>query len=155
MQKLITTKIERGLFPVSAFLLQFRRAMSYSYEQSQHHIRTIMLLTASSFMLLGSCATPITIGPDHFGIGLYQAHSCKINPDVSYRKIEGIGLLFTPGRASLGYADDELVSASLDTCSYSVSTPLVDFAVGKAAENACIEFVFPNNPKSTKGENYD
>jgi len=114
-----------------------------------------MLLIAGSLTLLGSCSAPITIGPDHFGVGLYQAQYCKINPDVSYRKVEGIGLLFTPGRVSFGYAEHELVSAKLDTRSYSVSTPLADFAVGKAAENAGVEFVFPNNPKSTKGERYD
>ena len=115
----------------------------------------LMLLTTGLLTLVGSCCSPITIGPDHFGVGLYQAKYRKINPDVSYRKVEGIGILFTPGRASLGYAEHELVSAKLDTRSYSVSTPLANFAVGKAAENAGIEFVFPHNPKSMKGDRYD
>jgi len=125
------------------------------HERSHHHILALMLLTTGFLTLLGSCSAPITIGPDHFGVGLYQAQSCKINPNVSYRKVEGIGVLFTPGRASFGYADHELVSARLDTRSYSVSTPLADFAVGKAAENAGVEFVFPNVPQSKKGDRYD
>lgn len=129
--------------------------MSSVHDRSHYSILALMLLITGTLTLLGSCSAPITFGPDHFGVGLYQAQSRKINPEVSYRKIEGIGVLFTPGRASFGYAEYEIVSASLDKCSYSVSTPLADFAVGNAAENAGIEFVFPNNLKSTKGDRYD
>jgi len=114
-----------------------------------------MLLATGSLMLLGSCSAPITMEPDYLGVGLYRIQSQDIHPHVNHRKVEGIGVLFTPGRISLGYAEYEIVSASLDKCSYSVRTPLADFAVGKAAEDAGFEFVFPNNNKSTKGERYD
>jgi len=114
----------------------------------------VLLLTFLSIHLT-SCAGPVTIGPDRFGIGLYRTQFRAANPDVTYFSVEGIGVLFAPGRVSLGYAQDEMVSARLDNRSYSVRTPLADFAVGKAAEEAAIEFVVSNNPRFTKGERHE
>jgi hypothetical protein len=154
-RKLTASEREQKLCSAPATSSQDPQATSSFDEQSYCHIIVLMLLAAGSFMLLGSCSAPITIGPDHLGVGLYRTESRDIHPHVDYRKVEGIGVLFTPGRTSLGYAKYEIILAALDKCGYSVHTPLADFAVGKAAEDVGVQFVFPNNPKCMKGEPYD
>ncbi len=115
----------------------------------------LVLVPAFASVCLTSCAGPVAFGPDRFGIGLYRTQSHNINPDVTYLSIEGIGLLFTPGRVSLGYAQDDLVAGRLDNRNYLVRTPLADFAVGEAAQDAAIESVFPDGPHLEKGERHD
>jgi hypothetical protein len=154
-RKLTASEREQKLCSAPATSSQDPQATSSFDEQSYCHIIVLMLLAAGSFMLLGSCSAPITIGPDHLGVGLYRTESQDIHPHVNHRKVEGIGVLFTPGRTSLGYAKYEIILAALDKCGYSVHTPLADFAVGKAAEDVGVQFVFPNNPKCMKGEPYD
>ncbi len=91
---------------------------------------------------LASCVAPVTTGPNHFGIGIYNHELEQINPDVNYEKVEGVGLLLIDGRLSFGYTDHQVVSARLDGCSDRVQTPLADYAVGEEAENIGIDFIY-------------
>ena len=133
----------------------YRSQARSAHQRRARHIAVFVLLLTFLSIHLTSCAGPVTIGPDRFGIGLYRTQFREANPDVTYFSVEGIGVLFAPGRVSLGYAQDELVSAKLDNRSYSVRTPLADFAVGKAAEEAAIEFVSSDNPRSMKGKRHE
>jgi len=99
-----------------------------------------------------SCATPVAVGPDHFGIGIYTVDWRMVNSDVSYRHIEGIGAIVIDRRLSLGYIDHQSVRAMLEDRSYTAWTPLVTFAVGREAVRAGTEFVFPKNLSIERSE---
>ena len=146
---------KRRWLPVFAESIVYWSKASSVHQRRPPHVAVFVLLLTFLSIHLTSCAGPVTIGPDRFGIGLYRTQFREANPDVTYFSVEGIGVLFAPGRVSLGYAQDELVSAKLDNRSYSVRTPLADFAVGKAAEEAAIEFVSSDNPRSMKGKRHE
>ncbi|MHC4159070.1 MAG: hypothetical protein ACYSSO_08325 [Planctomycetota bacterium] len=104
------------------------------------HLATAILVIGG-LLQLASCATPVAVGPHHFGVGVYRVDSESVNPDVDYQQIEGVGVLVADGRLSLGYVDYQWVHARVEGRSYRARTPLVEFAVGEEAEKIGIEFL--------------
>ena len=91
------------------------------------------LLPGICLLVLG-CVTPVTIGDNHFGLGLYHDQLEILNDDVTYHRVTGLGLLAINGRLMLGFADHQGVEAQIDGRSYHIVTPLADIAVGEEAE---------------------
>jgi len=107
--------------------------------------RWLLALVVCWLPALLSCAGPVAVGPDHFGIGIYSTRYRIVGPDVGYRHIEGVGAIVINRRLSLGYTDNHTVCAAVRGRSYIARTPLVTFAVGREAAKVGTEFVFPND----------
>ncbi len=94
----------------------------------------LVVLTAFVF----GCATPIAVGEDWFGLGLFRVDNQQLTDDVAYRQITGVGLLVTGQRVALGFTDERSVTARLDDRSYSIDTPLAQIAVGGEADRIAL-----------------
>ena len=90
---------------------------------------------------LNGCVTPLVLGADRFGLGLYSIDDRDINENVQYTKIEGVGVLYAGGSLRIGYSNTERVVARLESKSYGAITPLADFAVGEEADALARQFV--------------
>ncbi len=121
--------------------------LRHAIAQLGRRIRRCVLPGATGRSLLGlvvlttfvfGCVTPITVGEDWFGLGLFRVESQQITDDVAYRQITGVGLLVTGTRVSLGFTDEQLVAARLDDRSYSIDTPLAQIAVGGEADRIAL-----------------
>ncbi len=99
------------------------------------------LLLGVVVVALNGCVTPLVLGADRFGLGLYSVDDRDINEDVQYTKIEGVGVLYAGGSLRIGYSNTERVVARLDAKSYGAITPLAAFAVGEEANALVRQFV--------------
>jgi len=114
--------------------------------------RGLLVLAVCWLPPLLSCAGPVAVGPDHFGIGIYSTQYRTVGPGVGYRHIEGVGAIVINRRLSLGYIDDHTVCAAVRGRSYIAWTPQVTFAVGREATRVGTEFVFPNDVSLERSE---
>lgn len=99
------------------------------------------LLLGVVVVALNGCVTPLVLGADRFGLGLYLVDDRDINEDVQYTKIEGVGVLYAGGSLRIGYSRAERVVARLDAKSYVAITPLAKLAVGEEANALALHFV--------------
>ena len=99
------------------------------------------LLLCVVVVALNGCVTPLVLGADRFGIGLYSVDDREINEDVQYTKIEGVGVLFAGGSFRIGYSNVDGVVARLEAKSYGAITPLARVAVGQEANALARQFV--------------
>lgn len=90
---------------------------------------------------LNGCVTPLVLGTDRFGLGLYSVDVRDINEDVQYTKIKGIGILYAGGSLKVGLSTTERVVAQLEAKSYCATTPLAKIAVGEEANALARQFV--------------
>lgn len=112
------------------------------------HPRPVVMIPLSLLALfLGGCViqreqvgdralhrpAPI-IGDGYIALGFFLLDRARPCPQVRYRRIRGLGLLLTDGRASLGYANHGQIIAQLEG-SYHIDTPIGQIAVGKKAED--------------------
>ena len=100
-----------------------------------------LLLCGVVVVALNGCVTPLVLGADRFGLGLYSVDDRDINEDVQYTKIEGVGVLYAGGSFRIGYSRTERVVARLDAKSYVAITPLAKIAVGEEANALARQFV--------------
>lgn len=99
------------------------------------------LLLGVVVVALNGCVTPLVLGADRFGLGLYSVDDRDINEDVQYTKLEGVGVLYAGGSFRIGYSRAERVVARLDAKSYVAITPLAKIAVGEEANALARQFV--------------
>ena len=99
------------------------------------------LLLCVVVLALNGCVTPLVLGADRFGLGLFSVDDRDINEDVQYTKIEGVGVLYAGGSLRIGYSNAERVVARLEAKSYGAITPLATIAVGEEANALARRFV--------------
>ncbi len=99
------------------------------------------LLLCLVVFALNGCVTPLVLGADRFGLGLYSVDDRDVNEDVQYTKIEGVGVLYAGGSLRIGYSNAERVVARLQAKSYGAITPLATIAVGEEANALARRFV--------------
>ena len=91
-------------------------------------------LALASMLLSPGCVTPVTLGQDHFGVGIYRVRSLDYDGAVTYREVEGVGLTATTHAVTLGYTSRCQLIAPLHGADYAVDTPMGSLAVGPSAE---------------------
>ncbi len=121
----------------------FSDARSNAAAELSRRLRCVgcRLLLGVVVVALSGCVTPLVLGADRFGLGLYSVDDRDINEDVQYTKIEGVGVLYAGGSLRIGYSNAERVVARLEAKSYGAITPLADFAVGDEANALTRHFV--------------
>lgn len=84
----------------------------------------------------GGCVTPLAIGRDHVGLGLFRHTSPPEVAGVRTASTEGIGLLFRSGGVSIGYIDLEetVIDPEGSPEGVVVITPRISIATGRKAE---------------------
>ncbi|MEE8154202.1 MAG: hypothetical protein V3T53_04475 [Phycisphaerales bacterium] len=118
-------------------------ARSHTAAELSRRLRCVgcRLLLCVVVVALNGYVTPLVLGADRFGLGLYSVDDREINEDVQYTKIEGVGVLFARGSFRIGYSNAERVVARLEAKSYGTITPLAEIAVGEEANALVRQFV--------------
>lgn len=86
------------------------------------------------------CVTPISVGRDHFALGVFNRTDVPASGGVRVSRLAGVGLLAHEGRFSLGYCDRERIEIEPDAASAGVVVASAGWVVvtGPRAESlAC------------------
>lgn len=125
-----------SLKQIRSVCITSRAAISFTSKRSNCNLLLCIVIGA-----LNGCVTPIVLGADRFGIGLYSVDDRDVNEDVQYMKIKGIGILYEGGLLKIGYSKVERVVAQLEAKSYDAITPLARITVGDEANALARQFV--------------
>ena len=95
------------------------------------------LLIAQS---LGGCVVASSPTSSGVAVGLFKCSMEKPRQEVTYSKVEGMGILFENGGISIGHIRREWTAIHVAGSNFTVQTPQVWVAVGLSADHQAFEF---------------